>query len=466
MIITVKNLGVIKKAEFDTSKKLTVFCGPNSTGKTYLSYVIFDIFLYSEIYTLKSYVDVKTALNTGERIIMKKEYIDEYLSKMSNSCKKRIGLVFGVAEDKENDFFKNISIELSLSDKEYNEIIKVCNFININDCITDGVNDFDPTWKNILLNKKTNYLIDNNKIINSQKDHFEYQRSSVDEKLKDSTYIVWNSFLRNQILDSVGVYMLPVERNSIYTFKTELSLNRNILLDAILEGKTTLSDLDIIFDKNSRRYPLVVKNELRIANDLTTIQKRKSALYDFASEIEEKLLHGSIDVNQNGEVEYIVKDGVSLPIGISSSIVKTLSSLIIALKYQVNNGNLLIIDEPEMNLHPNNQVVLAEVLAKISKNVRLIVSTHSDYIIRELNNLIVAKSLKENGNNTYEQFYDYNSLLDYEDVQVLYFDLDKNGKVSVKPIDVDKYGFAVDSMDETINKQNERMQILFGQMDD
>ena len=38
MIITVKNLGVIKKAEFDTSKKLTVFCGPNSTGKTYLAF--------------------------------------------------------------------------------------------------------------------------------------------------------------------------------------------------------------------------------------------------------------------------------------------------------------------------------------------------------------------------------------------------------------------------------------------
>ncbi len=35
MKILVKNLGAIKQAEIDLSKKLTVFCGPNGTGKTY-----------------------------------------------------------------------------------------------------------------------------------------------------------------------------------------------------------------------------------------------------------------------------------------------------------------------------------------------------------------------------------------------------------------------------------------------
>ena len=161
-----------------------------------------------------------------------------------------------------------------------------------------------------------------------------------------------------------------------------------------------------------------------------------------------------------------MKDNLYLPIGISSSIVKTLSSLIIALKYQVDKGNLLIIDEPEMNFHPVNQVILAEILAKISNNTPLLVSTHSDYIIREFNNLIVAKSLQKNGNDTYRQYYDKDSLLDYKDVQVLYFNFDKNEKVNVKSLDVDKYGFAVDSMDETINNQNARMQNLFAQIDD
>lgn len=154
-----------------------------------------------------------------------------------------------------------------------------------------------------------------------------------------------------------------------------------------------------------------------------------------------------------------------MPFGISSSIVKTLSNLIVTLKYQVDDKSLLIIDEPEMNLHPNNQVILAEVLAKISNNVRMVVSTHSDYIIREFNNLIVAKSLEKKGNKLYQQFYDKDSLLDFNEVQVLYFDFSKNGNINVKSLDVDKYGFAVDSMDETINKQGERSYTLFGQMD-
>ncbi len=76
MIITVKNLGVIKKAEFDTSKKLTVFCGPNSTGKTYLFYVIYALF--------------SNANTNGFNIDL---------------IKKKIGEIFGIADDKDDVFF-------------------------------------------------------------------------------------------------------------------------------------------------------------------------------------------------------------------------------------------------------------------------------------------------------------------------------------------------------------------------
>ncbi len=232
-----------------------------------------------------------------------------------------------------------------------------------------------------------------------------------------------------------------------------------------MEEKSDISRVSDLVAKNARRYPLAIKDNLYIANDLDAVQKNSSELRKFAEELEDKLLHGTVYVNQNGEVYYKTKDGLAMPIVVASSIVKTLASLVLTLKYQANKGDLLIIDEPEMNLHPDNQVILAEVLAKISNTTTMVVSTHSDYIIRELNNLIVAKSLAKKGDNTYEQFYEMASLLDYKDVQALYFDLDKKGKVSVKPLDVDKYGFAVDSMDETINKQGERSYTLFGQMD-
>lgn len=34
MNIVIENLGPIRKATFDLDKRLSVFCGPNNTGKT------------------------------------------------------------------------------------------------------------------------------------------------------------------------------------------------------------------------------------------------------------------------------------------------------------------------------------------------------------------------------------------------------------------------------------------------
>jgi recombinational DNA repair ATPase RecF len=43
MIFEVKNLGNLKEARIDLSKKLIVFTGQNNTGKTYLSYAIYGL---------------------------------------------------------------------------------------------------------------------------------------------------------------------------------------------------------------------------------------------------------------------------------------------------------------------------------------------------------------------------------------------------------------------------------------
>jgi predicted ATPase len=46
-----ENLGVVEKIDFDLSKKLSVFCGPNGTGKTYVSYALYG--LLNGIYLLR-----------------------------------------------------------------------------------------------------------------------------------------------------------------------------------------------------------------------------------------------------------------------------------------------------------------------------------------------------------------------------------------------------------------------------
>ena len=128
-----------------------------------------------------------------------------------------------------------------------------------------------------------------------------------------------------------------------------------------------------------------------------------------------------------------------------------MSALILYLRYDCSYGQTLIIDEPEINLHPENQVKVARVLAKLSNmGVKVIVSTHSDYIIREFNNLIMLGSgKKENEQLLVKYGYNKDEVLDYNTVGAYHF------KYGLAPsIVVTEEGFEASSIDEVIIKQN------------
>ena len=69
--------------------------------------------------------------------------------------------------------------------------------------------------------------------------------------------------------------------------------------------------------------------------------------------------------------------------------VKEICCYIMALP-RIWKGDLLIIDEPELNLHPENQRRVARLLARlVNLGIKIFITTHSDYIIKELNTLIM-----------------------------------------------------------------------------
>jgi predicted ATPase len=59
-------------------------------------------------------------------------------------------------------------------------------------------------------------------------------------------------------------------------------------------------------------------------------------------------------------------------------------------------GDFIIIDEPELNLHPDNQRKIARWLVRVvNAGFKVMITTHSDYIIREFNNLIMLQTAKD-----------------------------------------------------------------------
>ena len=227
--------------------------------------------------------------------------------------------------------------------------------------------------------------------------------------------------------------------------------------------------IDII-NRSSRRYPFAVRSSLKIANDLENVQKSDSEFAVVAEMMEHELLNGEVSMTKNGDVEFHPQGTAAarkLPFHLSSSIVKTMASLVIYLRHLARKGDTLIIDEPEMNFHPDVQVLLARLFAILTaKGLRVVISTHSDYIVREINNLIVSDTIYKRGEKKLIDEIGYTSemLLDYNDIAVLQFKKTGKSTVRVTSLGVDEEGFSIDSIDSVINEQNNRAEKLYACM--
>ena len=145
-----------------------------------------------------------------------------------------------------------------------------------------------------------------------------------------------------------------------------------------------------------------------------------------------------------------------------------MSSLVIYLKHIARKGDLLIIDEPEMNFHPNVQISLMRIFAILSKlDLRIIISTHSDYMIREVNNLIMAGTIYPKDPQLIQILgYKENMLLNKNNIAVKYFNYGKLKRLlDVVDVKVEDDGFAIESIDNTINDQNRITETLYDRLE-
>jgi predicted ATPase len=452
MKIAVKNFGAIKEGTVDLSKKLNIFCGPNGTGKTYMAYMIYGL--------LKSQIHFGQDIELAQNLIENRKItypiniknLNKYRTALIENFKNEFDSLFGISPELAKLYFDTTEIFYAENEEEYFELIIKSEF-------------------------KTTISIRKLEVEVTKTANTDYLELEISERIMSNKDIdLIEFFLYSSILSLLAsypissTYISPVERNSIFTFSKELSINKQEAVDHFhaMTAKTKIDKFELLFKKTTR-YPLPIKDGLIIADDLAEIKKNTGKFFEFANQIEHELLKGKVLITSDGEIQFKPEKAQkrSLPIHMTASIVKSLSSLVVYLKHIAQENDLIIIDEPEINLHPDNQIILTRLFARlINKGFRIMISTHSDYVVRELNNLIMLSSNKNQIQDLKEKFgYGADEFINKKDISVHYFNypqkLRGNKQVNIVSIEVEDNGFEIPSVGLAIENQNEISEELY-----
>ena len=164
--------------------------------------------------------------------------------------------------------------------------------------------------------------------------------------------------------------------------------------------------------------------------------------------LESNVVEGTVDIERQLEypdISYTTKAG-EFRLHQVSSMVSEIAPLVLFLKYLVKPGHFFIFEEPESHLDPANQRRLARAIAMmVNAGVRVLVTTHSDLFLNQINNLMQASQLpsrKRRG-----MGYKATEALSPSDVGAYVFQPSQDGtEVSLLPADSDQ-GISTESFD-------------------
>ena len=383
-----RNIGPVRDAELELGD-FTIIAGRNNTGKTYIAYT-----LYGFLKMYREWPDYVTEPETGsETPIPHTALLAEQLRRLAQAKqplnrKTRQELRTTVMQEMTQAFagvrlsgvfsspdgaFQDASIAVQLADLSDHERFHAL---------------APPDGPGLALEYDGQQLLISMKNVAQ-----EFSRFDTDQALS----ALYLQFLFPE-LPSVP-FILSSERFGISLFYRELDFTKNRLVDLLqqLDGhKRGSKSFPFLFlDQAASRYALPIKDNIDYTRSIPDLRDAKSELYD------DKLFDSIKDMmngyygNSGDDIRFVSKArgkgrSFNLPLHLASSSARGLSDLYFFLRHVAKKGHLLIIDEPESHLDTANQRLLARLLARsVRAGLKVLVTTHSDYLIMEFNNLVM-----------------------------------------------------------------------------
>jgi predicted ATPase len=376
MKFTVDNLGKIVQSEIELNN-LTILVGDNNSGKTYITYSIYGMLKnWTDFINYNNFKDLEARLKKEGHISLNKEEIQDIVSKSivteSSNFQKRIRDLFN---DKEK-IFAEARVKL--------EFEKPTEFKDCEKKIQIGENIvFDGKLKDNILFisyiKQTKNEIDDTLFKRVLGDLFAYL--VFDEIFPDPTIIT-------------------AERLGISLFYKELDEQRNSLVDGLqkLDDKEGNFHPFELLMSMSAYYATPIRDHIAFTRNLDNIKKSISKIdSSYPMEIIKEILGAEFKKENKQDIRFFTKNKKNnkfdIPLYLASSSARCIVDIYFYLKHLAKQGDILIIDEPESHLTLKNQRLIAKLIASIvNLGIKVFITTHSDFLVKELNNLILLSN--------------------------------------------------------------------------
>ena len=485
--ISVEQFGPIKKGTVDL-RPLTIFVGPSNTGKTYLAILIYALHKalhgFPRLPTMGRYfisMDDNPPIFNEEikKLSGKLDDIDSAISfsDLPNEICDEVRYFLNdedlIADDIRSEIVRcfdldsiselirihrrdtKASISMSVSENE-SELWNFHMKIASSGITSQGmIND-------IVLIPSGN-LEDRKKLQRAIK---EIQKVSSDasgnKKSRYRDYLVGElatSLPQNFDEQQVESYFLPAARTGI--------MQSHRVIASSLVARSTRAGLERIPELPTLSGVMVDFLQRLILFDardprrrMRERRRRRAGIQELAEDLERETLLGRIHARRSSLVAYPefvyqpfdAKQNIRL--SRASSMVSELAPVVIFVRGNIGVGDTLIFEEPEAHLHPAAQTKMAVTLARLVRaGVRVVVTTHSDWLLKELGNLMREGELEDQAKAPVKQAPAPSSLRP-DDVGIWLFRKDDEAKGStVTEIEFDRIEGIEPSDYETVSEE-------------
>lgn len=399
MKLVIENLGALDYAELELAD-LTIVCGQNNTGKTYVTYLVFCL-----LSTWRQFIDVDLShdlLNLKKNGLVRIDLAQRVEKKWPQLCDAALGRfieAFPEMMASRSELFAKLKMTLALA---LGTAWKVRDF------------------KSELRSAQGSLLVTMVKAAHSTEIELVALKS---EALSDQAIVALGQFIEDRLFDLMleetvpPIFIASTERTGATTFRKQLNFAmskfQELLIQAHKDGADSMTP-DRVFETMYVRqdYALPVRRNVQFVNQLPDPNSEDGELFKQHPDLLKKfemIVGGSYSTNKEG-ITVFQPHGTKLKLGLGevSSSVRSLLIVWYWLKHVARKGEMLVLDEPELNLHPANQRRLARFIAAlVNHGVKVFLTTHSDYIVKELNTLIMLNQSSEKMRGILERLPDY-----------------------------------------------------------